>query len=169
MFTSARGREQVRRDVREFWEAMDRGLEMPLPECIKSGAGNEPIETARARKVPPNIMGLLGPALGRAREVFGRNELYWTVLDVELALARYALEKGSYPESLDALGPFMLSDGIDPYSGKPLKYRVEEAGFTIWSVGKNLTDDGGVLDPKRRPRFYQDDYVWNSAAIQGEN
>ncbi len=163
---SEEGQEQMRHDVRAFWDEIEQALELPLPEFIKTGAGEEPIRKAKARKFPPNIMSALGPALARVRTTYGLNEVSWIVLDIEFALARYADEHGMYPQTLDELKPLMLTDGIDPFSGKPLHYRLEpDGGYTIWSVGENLVDDGGVA--AKGVRWRQADYVWNSALIAG--
>ena len=166
MLKSEKRHAQVRRDVREFWDAVDKAVAMPLPEFLETDAGDEPVKRARARKSPPNIMAVLGPAFSGLRTTYARNELHWTVLDVEFALARYAAEHGTYPLTLEELKPLMLSDGIDPFSGKPLHYRLEaDGGFTIWSVGDNLVDDGGAA--AKGVRWRQADYVWNSASIAG--
>ncbi len=165
MLRSEEGRAQARRDVRAFWDEMEQALELPLSEFIETGAGEEPIRKARARKFPPNIMSALGPALARVRATYGRNEVSWTVLDVEFALARYKAEHGMYPRTLEELKPLMVSDGIDPFSGKPLHYRLEADGaYTIWSVGENLTDEGGA-GPERGTRWDGLDFVWSSALI----
>ncbi|MBN1919145.1 MAG: hypothetical protein JW889_14665 [Verrucomicrobia bacterium] len=167
MVRTAEGRAQMRADVQVFWDAMDKAMQVPLPEFIRTGAGEEPIREAEKRK---SIMALLGPAISHARVSYARNDLSWTVLDVEFALARYAAANGQYPESLDALKDLMLSDGIDPYSGKPLHYRLEADGaYTIWSVAENLTDDGGKIPAKHFPTSGRDDHVWNSAVIHGED
>jgi hypothetical protein len=167
MLRSEEGQEQMRRDVRTFWDKTDKALELPLPEFIESGVGEELIRKTKARKFPPNIMSLIALALPGVRVSYGRNELYWTVLDVEFALARYKAQHGMYPGTLDELRPLMLSDGIDPFSGKPLHYRLEPDGsFTIWSVGEDLTDDGGKV-AEGGNRWKAADYVWNSALIAG--
>jgi hypothetical protein len=168
MMMSDEGRAQMRADVKAFWDATDAAMAMPLSEFIETGAGDEPARKAQARDVPPNIMGMIGPAPGSARIAFARNDVSWTVLDVEFALARYAAADGQYPASLDALKDLMLSDGLDPYSGKPLHYRLEADGsYTLWSVGENLEDDGGVVGAKC-PDCQAKDFVWNSAVIHGE-
>jgi hypothetical protein len=33
---------------------------------------------------------------------------------------------------------------MDPWSDKPLVYKKTESSFTLYSVGKNFVDDGGV-------------------------
>ena len=48
----------------------------------------------------------------------------------------------------------------DPYDGKPMKLRTTETTATIYSVGKNGVDDGGVphpIDSKRRVYTDQQD------------
>lgn len=64
---------------------------------------------------------------------------------VGLAAARYRLEHGAYPETLDALVPAYLDavpeDPFDP--GQPLRYRRTEMGAIVYSLGPNRTDYGG--------------------------
>lgn len=85
----------------------------------------------------------------------GRNPL-WTIgwsdreraerrgVRLLLALERYRLNRGTYPASLDELGP--AGAEIDPYSGRPFGYRLVEekrGGFVLYSVGDDRRDDGG--------------------------
>jgi hypothetical protein len=59
-------------------------------------------------------------------------------------LAAYHANHGAYPESLAALAPGDLpSVPQDPYSGKNFVYRRVADGYQLYSVGHNLTDDGG--------------------------
>jgi hypothetical protein len=76
-----------------------------------------------------------------------------------VALERFRRDNGgAIPESLDALVPRYLAQmPQDPLSGSPMRYRSDEQGYTIYSVGTNNQDDGGELvqDPPRgvaRPR-----------------
>ena len=66
----------------------------------------------------------------------------------------YKKEHGAFPRDLQALG---AQDLVDPFTGKPLVYRPEPNGFLLYSVGPDLTDDGGrEYDHKER----KGDIVW---------
>lgn len=64
-----------------------------------------------------------------------------TALEVE----RYRLAEGRLPETLEALVPkFIEAVPIDPFDGKPLRYMRLEKGYTIYSIGEDGEDNGGV-------------------------
>jgi hypothetical protein len=66
-------------------------------------------------------------------------------LQVRAAIGLYQRRHGKLPENLDALCPeFLPSVPLDPFSGKPLRYRLAGKGWVLWSVGPDLKDDGGV-------------------------
>jgi len=52
---------------------------------------------------------------------------------------------GTFPETLDIV---MNPAPVDPFDGKPLRYRREGAGFVVYSVGKDGKFDGGTSDKK---------------------
>jgi len=86
-----------------------------------------------------------------------------SVLDLAViacALERYRLEKGRYPETLAALVPTHLSTTpMDVLEGQSLRYSPGQEGFTLYSLGWNLTDEGGQTDPKGSSD--QGDWVWS--------
>ncbi|MDD5138703.1 MAG: hypothetical protein PHY43_00405 [Verrucomicrobiales bacterium] len=85
---------------------------------------------------------------------------------VAIALERYRLAHGEYPESLDALAPqFIAKVPHDVIGGQPLKYRREANGqFVLYSVGWNEKDDGGAVEftQGNTPTvdISQGDWVW---------
>lgn len=61
-----------------------------------------------------------------------------------LACRLHKSRTGRFPESLEELVPDLLKEvPIDPFTGKPLVYRREGAGFIVYSLGSNQKDDGG--------------------------
>ncbi len=68
------------------------------------------------------------------------------LLIAALALERYRLRHGSYPESLDALTPDLLpSQPLDFMDGAPLRYRhMQDGSFVLYSTGLDCIDDGGI-------------------------
>lgn len=163
-------KDMMRADVAVFWEVADEYLRMPLPEFLKKKAGEKLSELVNIGKGerPPNMMSFLGLSLVSSRIMYARADLYWTIFDIELALARCKVKHGRYPDTLDALRVLMLGNRLDPFSEEPLRYRLEDDGsFTIWSIGENLTDDGGNV-PEQHSPWQGDDYVWNSRLLGGD-
>jgi hypothetical protein len=65
---------------------------------------------------------------------------------VAIALERYKLAHGQYPESLDVLtAQFIQKLPRDVIGGQPLKYRRTNDSFVLYSIGWNEKDDGGVI------------------------
>lgn len=66
------------------------------------------------------------------------------VTETGLLLLTHKGRHGAYPETLDELdADLKAAPPIDPLTGEPLAYHREGDGFVLYSVGKNLTDDGG--------------------------
>ncbi len=104
----------------------------------------------------------LAPAMGRIREIHCRAAADIRVTRTGLALLHYRTAHGGFPATLDTLG---LRDVSDPFTGKPLLYRVENNGFVLYSIGEDLKDNGG--SPKRGNKQQTDyDLVWRFPAPQ---
>ncbi|MFA6133815.1 MAG: hypothetical protein WC869_07365 [Phycisphaerae bacterium] len=70
-----------------------------------------------------------------------------------LALRRYRLEKGHYPDSLEQLKAegYLSKLPFDYFAEGPLKYCKVGDDFLLYGVGWNMKDDGGVHDEKEEP------------------
>jgi hypothetical protein len=79
--------------------------------------------------------------------------------------SRLRAADGKYPASLDALVPDFLPElPLDPLSGEPFRYQFQADGSPhIWSVGGNLTDNGG----KPHREFEKGDLIWITQPIPG--
>ncbi len=61
-----------------------------------------------------------------------------------IAIERYRLANHALPERLEDLVPVYLPRLLpDPSGGKPLPYKIDGAGYQVYSVGNNGRDDGG--------------------------
>ena len=64
-----------------------------------------------------------------------------------VALRRYRMKHGRYPESLAALVPeFAKKLPVDPFNGTDFIYRIDGQGFILYSVDVDGKDNGGVDD-----------------------
>lgn len=73
---------------------------------------------------------------------------------IAVAVERYRREHGEMlPETLQSLVPaYLPSVPIDPYTGQPMRFVKEEAGYVAYSVGSNRRDDGGDVEVRITPR-----------------
>jgi hypothetical protein len=80
-----------------------------------------------------------------------RMETARDVVVTAIALKRFQLKHGKWPDTLGLLVPeFLPSVPIDPYDGKLLKYRSNTDGtFLLYSIGDDGMDDGGDTTPVR--------------------
>jgi hypothetical protein len=73
---------------------------------------------------------------------------------VGLAATRYRLaHNNQYPDSAQALVPeFLDAVPLDPFDGQPIRYKKAGETLTIYSIGSDLTDNGGqVVQSKNGP------------------
>jgi hypothetical protein len=72
------------------------------------------------------------PGLRRAIDSGDQHNGVLGVAEIGVALRRYRLDRGSYPDELSALLPAYLSRlPIDPVTGRPPAYTRTDAGFTL--------------------------------------
>jgi hypothetical protein len=131
--------------------------ETAVVESVKLPAAQQVSRVAalRGRKFPMIVAWLAWNPSGQAAgDLHTRAELRCTI--VALAVERYRLQHGRWPQSLSALAPSpLLGIPIDPYDGQPLRYRQLADGAVVYCVGPDGKDDGGgQLDhlPPVRPR-----------------
>jgi hypothetical protein len=87
------------------------------------------------------------PVFARATQARDEGIARIGLMQAALALRQYQIAHGGYPASLAdlrAAGGWAIPD--DPFSGKPLIYRREGAGYLVYSVGGDLKDNGGIID-----------------------
>ncbi len=84
------------------------------------------------------------PVLTATTKVFVRAEAQRSVVLAGIAVERYRQQQGSLPATLEDLVPNYL-DAVpeDPFTGDPLRYRAQDAGAIIYSVGADQTDNSG--------------------------
>ena len=73
--------------------------------------------------------------------------MHFRLTKVAVALAACKAEKGRYPEKLSELVPeYFKKLPEDLFAEGPLTYRRVGKGYLLYSVGKNMKDDGGLED-----------------------
>ena len=133
-------------DYLRYLDQMDdclRAIELPIPARLRRMA-----ELSQRPPEKGTIVGLLPDArqwekaARRDAEVQAQLLVAHTGLEVE----RHRLAHGDrLPMRLTELVPDYLSAlPLDPFDGKPLRYRLRTQGFVIYSVGADGSDDNGL-------------------------
>jgi hypothetical protein len=87
------------------------------------------------------------------------------VVITAVALKRYQLKHGNWPETLANLSPeFLPAVPLDPVDGKPLRYRRNDDGtYLLYSIGENGVDDGGDVTPLKTTYSTVQGWYWQRA------
>ena len=125
-----------------------------------------------ARPALNNVLAAMTlPVYEKIVERFSRAQSWVDLARIAVALERYRLAHGKYPDSLNALAPgFIESVPSDIIGGKPLIYhRSADGRYALYSVGWNGTDDGGKVifhgGSKTQIDYDKGDWVWAGQVI----
>lgn len=92
------------------------------------------------------LTSVLTPAIPQAQRRFAHTQTMVDAAVLACALERYRLATDAFPDSLAALTPtYLAKPPHDLITGEPLRYRTEDGGFILYSVGWNTTDEGGAV------------------------
>ncbi len=145
LFGFTRG--DIRHDHLLALELMNEHLEL-----IERPAGEQPAAEARLlariKALPPDaiLARSVVPGLGSITDPFRRKQAQVRSFLVLLAAERYRLKHGTWPDKLEDLKASGLKEvPLDPYDGKPIRYRRLADGVVAYSVGKDRRDDGGQV------------------------
>lgn len=91
------------------------------------------------------IVNIFTPGMERMTEFVPQKKAEYEAAITILALKRYFLENGEYPEALEVLQNkgYISKLPMDPYSDKSLIYKKAGNNFTLYSIGENFIDNGG--------------------------
>ena len=93
------------------------------------------------------------PALSRITTIETRAIAHLRAAQVALAIQRYRLAADRFPNKLaDVVPAYIETVPKDPFDGNDLRYKKLEPGFVVYSIGEDLSDDGGKEEQRRKTR-----------------
>ncbi len=139
------------RDMRFGIDALTTNIawaRLPDPQRFHS-ATNSTALAERAKRHYYILSGLLLPALEKyaSRDANHRAQVRTALVGVAVERFRLAHE-GKTPVDLRSLVPEYLDHvPVDPYDGRPLRYKPIKNGYLVYSIGPDAKDDGGIEPP----------------------
>jgi hypothetical protein len=97
-------------------------------------------------RIPSDVISrMILPVLGGVRCQYVKGQARSAIAAVALALHAYREDHGAYPDGLSGLVPgYVPSLPDDPFAmSGPLRYRVENDGYVLYSLGPDCKDDDG--------------------------
>jgi hypothetical protein len=105
----------------------------------------EELESRRAKA--PLAARKLAPAVREMALTAQQSQAFLRCAAAALAVERFRREKGDWPQSLSDLAPDFLSAApLDPFDGQPLRFKRQQEGVVVYSLGADGHDDGGSFD-----------------------
>ena len=96
------------------------------------------------KAIGPKAMGILMPPIEKIHGLCQQTKVKRDLSSVAIALAAYQSIMDKYPDQLSQLSPkYLPKIPTDSFIGKDLIYKATEDGYLLYSVGVNMTDDGG--------------------------
>lgn len=90
-------------------------------------------------------------ATNRLTHAIGRGAQANAILssaDAIIAIKRFQMKHNRLPMSLDKLVPeFLPAVPVDPFDGKPMRYRITDSSVVVYSIADNKVDDNGARWP----------------------
>ncbi|TWT40953.1 hypothetical protein RAS1_36420 [Phycisphaerae bacterium RAS1] len=134
----------------EFYDALSGAMAKPYVE------GRDDFAAIDQRLEGPRLnplLRVLAPSLSRAAYLNARHDANTRASMLVTNILAYRQQHGRLPDSLDAFAGRRFVD--DPVAGSRFVYHVTEDGrFTLYSMGKDGVDNGGVHDPKAETNDY---------------
>jgi hypothetical protein len=154
-------------DKRLVLETMDEAIELAAlegPEALQRYESLEKRVFTELVRFPPRQFAMMSiSGLGNVPARFATLEARRRAAAVAISVQRFrAANGGRVPESIqNLLAGFLPSIPQDPFDGAPLRYRLLEPGYVVYSVGPDREDNGGKYRPRGGVKGYDDTFgVW---------
>jgi hypothetical protein len=141
-------RSNIHREHVRSLELMNRMVDAARLPAHEQSLAIQAVETDLRAQVPTApLMRLLFPAVQNVARTSQRKTALVRSLMVLVAVERYRLKRGKWPDTLEDLKPdFLKAIPLDPFDGKPIRYLKRGDGVTVYSVGHDGVDNGGTID-----------------------
>jgi hypothetical protein len=133
-----------KRDQASYLDAIEAALAVAERPSYDPGA-DEDLENAFKDTGP--LTSSMAPGLQATRRAIAESTAKIHCMRTLIAILQHPPEDEK-PVDLTSLA-LPIEATIDPLNGQPLRAKHTDAGWLVYSVGKNLQDDGGKLDDDR--------------------
>ncbi len=131
-----------------------------LPPHEQKAPLDQLVSEVKQLTVSDYLVCLLMPAVSKVASAAWRDKAVLRCAIAAVAAERFRLARGRWPNDLQELTPtYLAAVALDPYDGKPLRFKRVADGLLIYSVGPDGKDDGGAFN-RQQPTAKGTDLVF---------
>ncbi|MHC4625058.1 MAG: hypothetical protein ACYS4W_14280 [Planctomycetota bacterium] len=137
-------RKQMVKGIEDCFEYLEK-LRTRTPWQLRQ-KGIQPDKDVRGRMACELLVHVCGPLYTVFIEMWQRQQVQDVALVTSIAVLRYKADKGRFPEVLEepVAAGYLKQLPMDPYSSGSLVYTCFGDDFTLYSLGADFDDDGGL-------------------------
>jgi len=147
----AKGRQKAQKARDKELRTLEYELRVHPPDGLRMfllSHGGRPFRGAFTDAMTNVLAACMVPRLSDACDLEDVAGMTREIETLAVALAYFHAENGHWPAELKELCPSLLKAiPADRFSIKPLIYKPSENGYLLYSIGMNMRDDGGQMDP----------------------
>ncbi|KPK75242.1 MAG: hypothetical protein AMJ79_11970, partial [Phycisphaerae bacterium SM23_30] len=140
------GRDKTTAQVQELYDQLDKRSDLRPYEVHQKKMRTTEQKLKELPRRRYKLIHVLFPALERVFLWDYQNKAHYEAVNTVLALQRWRLAEGQYPEKLEELeaGGYLPRLPMDPYGPGILSYQRRGDDFILYSWGADFDDDGGL-------------------------
>jgi hypothetical protein len=133
------------RDVEDNARMSAKFKELAAMQYPQAAAGWKKLEAQDANSMMGVVLQVMIPEYGRLTTIVAEADARRVVMSTAVTACRYRTARGQWPGKIDDLVPgYLVVAPVDPFDGKPLRFKSDGDKIVIYSVGPDAVDDGAA-------------------------
>ncbi|MBW7862864.1 MAG: PepSY domain-containing protein [Candidatus Hydrogenedens sp.] len=142
LFLAASG---ARERYMDYMTQLVEASRLPAPEALERVEQLDRETHATSETLLPRLSNIFIPRLGGYILQLAESDAIIRCTQAAIAVERYKLAHGILPEiARDLVPEFLPGLPEDPFDGTPLHYFTDENGYSVYSIGADREDNGGM-------------------------
>ena len=159
-------RKQMQEKIDEFVTEAEMALDQPLA-TFNFDLQSKFEKMGKRNRFKFALLDMFFPAVDQVRTTMELAMARRDAVELAIAINRYQRQNGDWPETAIQLVPNYLETlPVDPLTGGPLHFAIVAGQLKVYSLGNNLTDEGGQAMTYKNTDNPVENYLFESFAAR---